>query len=516
MKKPVYKELVAASSRPMVLSILAGGESYGYEIIKQVKLLSGGQLEWSDGMLYPVLHRLERDGLIAGRWELTDEGRRRKYYRLTARGKKQLTRDRKSWHAVYGALETSWGGSQAMVALLMLVALPAVPIGSSASQAPAIAIDSTGVEVVTSDPLGSDATCTLGEEPIFRVGDSEDEEEEWFSQVRGVARLSDGSVAVVDRTSAEVRIFDRTGRHLRSMGRSGDGPGEFRDPWKLWVLPGDTLWVGDYRPWRYNVFTSDGEWVRTVPMSPPYPNPSRGGGVLDNGSSMNTVDERHRRGDFSRPDIRVVEAHGADGDRLGALTRLPNRYLGQTREAKALNFWMGRLFDASPMVDAGGRTIVLAHGRDPEVRILDEEFRLRRIIRWSEPARQVTAADVRAWREDFIESRGGRNSPDWGRFDDPVVDPERPVAEVFPAMSSVMIGRDGRVWVWPYRRPRAEPRGWMVFEPDGDFLCHLRIDHAGLTGYEMGADYYLGVHTGELGIQTVMMYRLNLPGDATP
>ena len=71
----------------MVLSILAGGENYGYEIIKQVKLLSGGQLEWSDGMLYPVLHRLERDGLIAGRWELTDEGRRRKYYRLTARGK---------------------------------------------------------------------------------------------------------------------------------------------------------------------------------------------------------------------------------------------------------------------------------------------------------------------------------------------------------------------------------------------------------------------------------------------
>ena len=110
MRKPVYKELVAASSRPMVLSILAGGESYGYEILKQVKLLSGGELEWSDGMLYPVLHRLERDGLISGRWELTDEGRRRKYYRLTARGKRQLARDRVSWRAVHGALEMSWGG----------------------------------------------------------------------------------------------------------------------------------------------------------------------------------------------------------------------------------------------------------------------------------------------------------------------------------------------------------------------------------------------------------------------
>ena len=112
MKKPVYKELVAASSRPLVLSILAGGESYGYEILKQVKLLSGGELEWSDGMLYPVLHRLERDGLIAGRWQLTDAGRRRKYYRLTGRGKGQLARDRKGWAAVHAALQTSWGGGR--------------------------------------------------------------------------------------------------------------------------------------------------------------------------------------------------------------------------------------------------------------------------------------------------------------------------------------------------------------------------------------------------------------------
>ena len=110
MKKPVYKELVAASSRPMVLSILTGGENYGYEILKQVKMLSGGQLEWSDGMLYPVLHRLERDELITGRWQITDEGRRRKYYRLTARGKRQLDRDRQGWRAVHGALEMSWGG----------------------------------------------------------------------------------------------------------------------------------------------------------------------------------------------------------------------------------------------------------------------------------------------------------------------------------------------------------------------------------------------------------------------
>ncbi|WP_420462635.1 PadR family transcriptional regulator [Candidatus Palauibacter sp.] len=113
MTKSIYKELVAASSRPMVLSILAGGDQYGYEIIKQVKRLSGGDLEWSPGMLYPLLHRLERDGLVAGYWELTDEGRRRKYYRLTARGQRQMSTDRESWRAVHEALEISWRGGGA-------------------------------------------------------------------------------------------------------------------------------------------------------------------------------------------------------------------------------------------------------------------------------------------------------------------------------------------------------------------------------------------------------------------
>ncbi len=105
------RELVAASSRPMVLSILTGGESYGYEILKQVRLLSGGRLEWSDGMLYPVLHRLERDGLIAGRWALTENERRRKYYRLTNKGKGQLARDRESWRSVHATLEGLWADS---------------------------------------------------------------------------------------------------------------------------------------------------------------------------------------------------------------------------------------------------------------------------------------------------------------------------------------------------------------------------------------------------------------------
>jgi len=108
MKDRVSKELVAASSRPLVLSILAGGESYGYAILKQVKLLSGGELEWSDGMLYPVLHRLERLGSVAARWETAETGRRRRYYRITTAGRAHLAAQRRQWQAVDATLRGIW------------------------------------------------------------------------------------------------------------------------------------------------------------------------------------------------------------------------------------------------------------------------------------------------------------------------------------------------------------------------------------------------------------------------
>jgi DNA-binding PadR family transcriptional regulator len=98
------KDLVAASSTPLVLAILAEGESYGYAIIKRVAELSGGELRWTDGMLYPILHRLERNGYVEAIWGQSETGRKRKYYRLTSSGAAQLERQRREWHVVDLAL----------------------------------------------------------------------------------------------------------------------------------------------------------------------------------------------------------------------------------------------------------------------------------------------------------------------------------------------------------------------------------------------------------------------------
>ena len=104
----INKDLVAASSTPLVLAILAEGDSYGYAILKRVRELSGGALEWTDGMLYPVLHRLERAGSIEARWQAAESGRQRKYYRVTPAGRRQLADERRQWQAVDSALDRIW------------------------------------------------------------------------------------------------------------------------------------------------------------------------------------------------------------------------------------------------------------------------------------------------------------------------------------------------------------------------------------------------------------------------
>ena len=104
----ISKDLMAASSTPIVLAILAEADSYGYAILQRVRELSGGRIEWTDGMLYPVLHRLERLGLVKARWEIAESGRRRKYYRITAGGRAQLAEERRQWQAVDATLRGIW------------------------------------------------------------------------------------------------------------------------------------------------------------------------------------------------------------------------------------------------------------------------------------------------------------------------------------------------------------------------------------------------------------------------
>lgn len=102
------KDLVAASATPLILSVLLQGESYGYEIIRRVRALSGSTIEWSEGMVYPALRRLEREDLLKARWVVSDAGRRRRYYKLTAKGVTSLEGERRAWLSVHNVLSRLW------------------------------------------------------------------------------------------------------------------------------------------------------------------------------------------------------------------------------------------------------------------------------------------------------------------------------------------------------------------------------------------------------------------------
>lgn len=110
----VSKALVAASTKPVILSILAKGEAYGYQIIHNIIEISGGALQWNEGTIYPVLHRMEKEQFIRSQWKISENGRRRKYYRLTDLGKKELDKEKEHWKSVDKVLSRLWGYTAAV------------------------------------------------------------------------------------------------------------------------------------------------------------------------------------------------------------------------------------------------------------------------------------------------------------------------------------------------------------------------------------------------------------------
>ena len=113
----IDKDLVAASATPLVLAILADGESYGYAILKRVRELSEGELQWTDGMLYPLLHRLSRLGYVTTEWRTSPAGRRRRYYAITKDGRAALAEQQRQWATVTRALGDVWRGSIALATI---------------------------------------------------------------------------------------------------------------------------------------------------------------------------------------------------------------------------------------------------------------------------------------------------------------------------------------------------------------------------------------------------------------
>jgi hypothetical protein len=358
--------------------------------------------------------------------------------------------------------------------------------------------DSSGVRIVANDLARLTQTCSIAAEPSVSIGVEDGEDPYLLAGLAGAVTLSGDRIVLANRASDELRYFDATGKFIRSAGRSGVGPGEFRQPSALQVLQGDTVYAGDFRPFRLLVFGPDGTWQRTIDLDPMEMNTPRSMNVLPGGRLLLAFDER--RTDAKPSDFPVktlsVRFYGTDGKVADTIDRIPNGREGQTKPNE-FGYYVAPLFESYAQVRAREDRIVSGHGSASQlnVRRVAEGSPLEMIIRWEAGDLEITAAELAAERERLSAAYAGL--PEAQRtglqaYLQVDIDPDRPVAERFPAFGLVRLGRDGRVWVREFLRP-ADSSGkhrWIAFAADGRFDCRLETPR--FTEYfEFGADYLL-------------------------
>lgn len=375
--------------------------------------------------------------------------------------------------------------------------------------------DSAGIAIVENDLTRLDARCTIGATPTVSIGVEEGEEPYMLSQLGGAVRTRDGRIVIANRATDELRWFDAAGKYLRASGRKGEGPGEFREPFILHLLPGDTVYSGDFRPFRFLVFAPDGEWVRTIDLSPMYINTPRSMHILDDGRMVLGIEDGlpSRRGRTFTANRFALMMYGADGARGDTIEVLENGRWGQTVDDPNSVF-VFPFFESFGVAAAAGQRIVTGHASRTELRVMRAEagYPVDRLVRWTIGNLDITPEDVAAEKERLAKPYADRPPEFRAQFLDPMINDARPVAERFPAFGRLRLGRDGLMWIREFPRPR-DPSGqhhWIAFDPDGRFVCKLdapRFDDV----YEFGADHLLAEVRDSLGVEMVQQYAIRRP-----
>lgn len=101
----ISKELTKGSSALLVLSVIAEKDMYGYQIIKEIEEKSEKVFYFKEGTLYPILHSFEKEGYVSSFWNVSEQGRKRKYYKITDKGRKVLSKSKNEWKSYSSAVE---------------------------------------------------------------------------------------------------------------------------------------------------------------------------------------------------------------------------------------------------------------------------------------------------------------------------------------------------------------------------------------------------------------------------
>ena len=372
--------------------------------------------------------------------------------------------------------------------------------------------DSAGIRI-TENPLppeGSRLAWRIGPEPTVSIGELEGEEPYMLHWAGSFDRLSDGRIVVANRGSSEVRVFDVSGGHLLSLGGEGEGPGEFMNLSRVARWPGDSIVAWYSSGLSISVFDSDGDYGRSFVLRSgevePWRRP-RPIDVLAGGTILSIRDPEDA-------DTAVVEIWDADGALSASLGTHPHREVIVTTNERGSRELSQPAYGRELVTGQWGDLVVAGHTTRYEIRAFRGDGTLSRIVQREHVPRAPTQED----REPYVEEQLAMYAaiPD---FPAELVEQARrfhestPLAETFPAFSTILSDAAGNLWIREYDFPREERPAplWTVFDPEGRVLGFIETPK-GLRVRRIGEDYVLGHYQDELDVEYVQLWPLERSG----
>lgn len=377
--------------------------------------------------------------------------------------------------------------------------------GDRAGAAPVVR-DSAGITIVeNAAPQWSEAEAwRVASEPEVEIGVLEGDEAYQLYRVAGATRLSDGRIVVANGGTNELRFYDADGRHLRTVGGEGGGPGEFRMMSTLLRASGDSLIVADLFAGRLSLFDAEGGFVKTW----------AGMGM------MRTARARLADGTFlgqaplrfdGSPDgpvrmpLTIIRFDTA-GTVLDTVVTLP----GTERDFRMISNDDGRIALRSRIVPfARASYFAVADGRiyagandAYQIEVHTPGSGLTRLIRRMRPNRPVTDDVIDRFRQ--VRLAAADDDDARRAIEQQLADAKFP--ETMPAFSDLAVDAAGNLWVEDYSMD--DDNRWDVFDPDGVWLGTVPLP-PGLEPYEIGEDYVLGGVRDEFDVERVRLYRID-------
>jgi hypothetical protein len=395
------------------------------------------------------------------------------------------------------------------VPVLMLICLSACGEGAGASAGP-VTRDSAGIRIVeNAAPVWKKGQeWRLSAEPTLEIGMAEGAPEYLLSRVSSALRRADGGIVVANGGSNEIRFYDASGRHLRSVGREGEGPGEFRSLGWIQRMPGDSLLAYDFQNRRLSVFDPAGEFVRSFQTEPlaenQFPQVS---GLLPDGSLLVQAGRVYGPGGvkdgLSRPPATFLH-FSATGAVLDSIAVLPGSEAFVKTQDRGFTV-MSPLFGRSPVHVVSGDRVILGGNDAYELAVYTPQGELKRLIRKRQAPRPVTDAAFEALKQKRLEGMDA----EWRPRLEPMIE-AMPRPATMPFYSNALADDEGNLWVQEFQAPDDSVPTWTVFDPEGRMLGPVVLPDR-FRPTHIGRDFVLGVRFDELDVERVELFTLQRP-----